>query len=189
MKQPTPYLASVVAAQHRHAPLLYALTFTTITAVCAQTAIVIPGTPVPVTLQVFAVLLSGMVLGSRLGAVAQVQYLLAGAIGLPVFAGGGGLLHLFGPRGTGGYLLAFPIAAWLAGSLKGRLPFPLACAIGGLAGVAVIHLFGVLWYGLLMGVNPAQMLWQGSLPFVGGDIAKLCAAVVIAGGLHKVWHR
>src|ERR1700745_1216201 len=79
--------------------------FSLLTALAAQ--IVIPIGPVPITAQTFAVLLTGALLGSRLGAMAMIAYLLEGASGLPFFAGGtGGLPHLLGP--TGGYLIAFP---------------------------------------------------------------------------------
>jgi hypothetical protein len=90
-----------------------------VTALAAQAEIRLPWTPVPVTGQTFAVLLSGAVLGARRAFLAQALYLLEGALGLPVFAGGGaGALHLAGP--TGGYLVAFPFAAAATGALAQR---------------------------------------------------------------------
>src|SRR6266404_4993492 len=87
--------------------------FSLLTALAAQ--VVIPIGPVPITGQTFAVLLTGALLGSRLGAMAMIAYLIEGASGLPFFYGGhGGLAHLFGP--TGGYLVAFPAAAFIAGA-------------------------------------------------------------------------
>src|SRR2546430_11509234 len=87
--------------------------FSLLTALAAQ--IVIPIGLVPITGQTFAVLLTGALLGSRLGAFAMIAYLIEGASGLPVFSGGTGrLLHLMGP--TGGYLIAFPAAAFLTGA-------------------------------------------------------------------------
>ena len=87
--------------------------FSLLTALAAQ--IVIPIGPVPITAQTFAVLLTGALLGSRLGAMAMIVYLAEGAVGLPFFYGGhGGLAHLFGP--TGGYLFAFPAAAFITGA-------------------------------------------------------------------------
>src|SRR5229473_2116008 len=87
--------------------------FSLLTAASAQ--VVIPVGPVPITGSTFAVLLTGALLGSRLGAITMIAYLVEGAIGLPFFAGGtGGLLHLFGP--TGGYLVAFPAAAFITGA-------------------------------------------------------------------------
>src|SRR6266487_196183 len=87
--------------------------FSLLTALAAQ--VVIPIGPVPITGQTFAVLLTGALLGSRLGAIAMITYLVEGASGLPFFFGGtGGILHLLGP--TGGYLVAFPAAAFITGA-------------------------------------------------------------------------
>src|SRR5258706_2480882 len=84
-------------------------------ALCARIAIPIPGTPVPLTAQNFGVLLVGLLLGSRRGFAALALYLAEGAIGMPVFspAGPGGIAQLLGP--TGGFLLAYPLVAWVAG--------------------------------------------------------------------------
>ncbi|MDQ3557294.1 MAG: biotin transporter BioY, partial [Gemmatimonadota bacterium] len=87
------------------------------TTVAAKLAVPLPGTPVPFTLQPLVVLLAGALLGARLGAASQTLYLLAGAAGLPIFAAGGGVAYLFGP--TGGYLLAYPAAAFLVGAMVG----------------------------------------------------------------------
>lgn len=95
----------------------YAGIFIALIAVSAQISVNIG--PVPLTFQVFAVLLTGLLLGPRLGFLSVLSYDIAGAIGLPVFAGfTGGIAHLYGP--TGGYLLAFPIAAFMAGLSKER---------------------------------------------------------------------
>src|SRR2546422_5965376 len=104
--------------------------FSLLTALAAQ--IVIPIGPVPITAQTFAVLLTGALLGSRLGAMAMIAYLIEGASGLPFFAGGtGGLAHLLGP--TGGYLIAFPAAAFITGAFAehgwDRSFFPAAAAM------------------------------------------------------------
>ena len=84
-------------------------------ALCAHITIPLPFTPVPLTLQNFAVLLVGLMLGSRRGFAALALYLAEGAVGLPVFnpIGPGGIVHLFGP--TGGFLLAYPLVAWVSG--------------------------------------------------------------------------
>src|SRR2546423_15708026 len=94
--------------------------FSLLTALAAQVAVPLPFTPVPITLQTFAVLLTGALLGSRLGALALVVYLCEGACGLPFFSlGRGGLAHLlFAP--TSGYLLSYPLAAFLTGWLAKR---------------------------------------------------------------------
>ncbi len=114
-----------------------------VVALGAQVAIPLPTTPIPVTLQVPAVLLVGGLLGPRLGAASLVLYLTMGAAGLPVFApiGPPGLARLFGP--TGGYLLAYPLAAALTGLIAadGRSWVRLAAAV--VVGLVVIHAGGV----------------------------------------------
>ena len=93
--------------------------FSLLTALCARIVIPLPFTPVPITGQTFAVLLTGAALGARRGAAAIVLYVLEGLAGLPVFAGGAsGLARLLGP--TGGYLLGFIAAAYLTGTLAER---------------------------------------------------------------------
>ena len=93
---------------------IWVITFSLVTAVCAQISFHLPFSPVPITGQTFAVLLSGAVLGWRRGFLSQVVYLAEGAAGLPVFAdGAGSVLHLVGP--SGGFLLCFPLAAALVG--------------------------------------------------------------------------
>src|SRR6266850_8249973 len=126
-----------------------AVVFSLLTALAAQ--IVIPVGPVPVTAQTFAVLLTGALLGSRLGAMAMIIYLAEGAVGLPFFYGGtGGIGHLFGQ--TGGYLIAFPAAAFITGAFaengwdKRFLTAVAAMAVGSV----VILLAGWMWFSVLM---------------------------------------
>jgi biotin transport system substrate-specific component len=148
-----------------------------LTAAAAQIAVPVPWSPVPLTAQTFAVLLSGAALGSRRGFASQALYLAQGAAGLPVFAGGmGGAPVFVGP--TAGYLLAFPLAAALTGLLceRGwdrRFGTMLAAM---LIGSAPILLFGAA---LLARFVPApQVLVAGVLPFVPGDIVKATAAAL-----------
>jgi biotin transport system substrate-specific component len=146
----------------------------------AQAAVPIPGTPVPITLQVPAVLIVGGLLGPSLGASSLVLYLVLGAAGLPVFAPGGlpGAARLFGP--TGGYLLAYPLAAGLAGLgvAAGRRWGRLALALVG--ATIVIHLGGVAQLAVLGG--DLSGAWRlGSVPFLVGDLAKLLFAGLIVG--------
>ncbi len=144
----------------------------------AQAAVPLPGTPVPVTLQVPAVLIVGALLGPRLGAASMVLYLAVGAAGAPVFAPAGvpGLARLLGP--TGGYLLATPLAAALVGRLVtdprswGRL------ALGLVAGLLAIHTGGVAQLAVLTG-DVSVALALGSLPFLLGDVLKLLVAGLI----------
>ncbi len=148
-------------------------------AFAAQAAVPVPGTPVPLTFQVPAVLIVGGLLGPRLGALSMVTYLVLGALGLPVFAPGGvpGVVRLLGP--TGGYLLAFPVAAALVGRVTdgGRLVW---LVIGLVLGVAIIHTGGVAQLAVLGGdVRGAVQL--GSLPFWFGDGVKIVVAGLIVG--------
>ena len=141
------------------------------TALAARIAIPVPWSPVPLTGQTFAVLLSGAVLGARRAFLAQALYLAEGATGLPVFAGGAaGLATFAGP--TGGYLAAFPLAAALTGALAERgwdRRFVTMLAAM-LLGSAVIFTLGLIQ--LSRFVQPAQLLAAGLLPFLPGDLVK-----------------
>jgi biotin transport system substrate-specific component len=151
-------------------------------ALAAQMAVPVPLSPVPMTLQPLAVLVVGGLLGATSGLAALVTYLVLGIAGLPVFAGGSaGSVHLIGP--TGGYLLAFPLAAGLVGALVGRrfgvLRVLAACALG----MVVIHVGGVAQLALLGG-DPALAFRVGFVPFLTGDLLKvgLAAAVILGAG-------
>jgi biotin transport system substrate-specific component len=150
--------------------------FSLFVALSAQVAIPLPFTPVPITLQTFAVLLTGALLGSRLGAAALTLYLGEGALGLPFFQGGnGGWLYL-AVSPTAGYLLAYPVAAFLTGRLAERgwdRKFPTAAAAIAL-GSAVV-LFGG-WLGLLRFYPVAEAFARGVMPFVAGDLVKIALA-------------
>src|SRR5437763_10349827 len=112
-------------------------------AAASQVAIPLPFTPVPITLQPLVVVLAGLMLGPVAGAASMVLYLAAGAAGLPVFApiGAPGIARFFGP--TGGYLLAYPIAAYVAGVLALRFNTLRGRWLAGVAGIAVIYLGGI----------------------------------------------
>ena len=149
--------------------------FSLLTALSAQ--VVIPIGVVPITAQTFAVLLTGALLGSRLGAITMIVYLAEGAIGLPFFFGGqGGILHLMGP--TGGYLIAFPAAAYITGAFAEHewdrrfLTAAAAMAIGSV----VIMLSGWVWYSIVMKTSPAITIFDTVLKFIPGDIVKISLA-------------
>lgn len=153
-----------------------------VVALAAQVAVPVPLSPVPMTLQPLAVLAVGGVLGARAGAAALVLYLALGLLGFPVYAGGSaGVARLLGP--TGGYLLAFPLAAGVTGLLAGRVPGVGRTLLGCAAGLLVIHLGGVSQLALLGG-DPALALRVGLVPFLTGDLLKigLAAAVILAAG-------
>ncbi len=153
-----------------------------VVALAAQVSVPVPISPVPMTLQPLAVLVVGGLLGAGGGLAALVTYLALGILGLPVFAGGSsGIVHLVGP--TGGYLLAFPLAAGLVGALanggRGTLRVLLACALG----MVLIHIGGVAQLALLGG-DPALAFRVGFVPFFTGDLLKvgLASAVILLVG-------
>jgi biotin transport system substrate-specific component len=156
-----------------------------VTAVAAQIAIPLPFSPVPFTMQVLAVILSGLLLGPKYGALAQAIYVLVGAVGVPVFAQlSGGLGVVLGP--TGGYLLSYPLAAAIAGlaahaaanaTRRRALWSSFVC---GCAGLAVIYALGATWLAMITQLPFAAALAQGVLPFVPFDLIKMVLAALVA---------
>ena|SRR5712691_9902788 len=148
-------------------------------ALSAQLAFRLPFTPVPITGQTLAVLLTGALLGSRRGALAALAYLGEGLGGLPVFAsGGGGLAHLTGP--TGGYLGGFVLAALVTGFLaeRGWDRRVGTTLLAMLLGNIVIYVPGLLWLSAFAG--PDKTLGMGLYPFILGDLLKIaCAAALL----------
>jgi len=145
----------------------------------AQVAVPLPGTPVPMTLQPMAVLLVGGLLGARLGALSMILYLAMGAAGLPVFTPTVPLLgvaRLFGP--TGGYLLAYPVAAWAVGAVVAEGRNVRRVALGVVAGLVLIHLGGLAQLAILTG-NLAAAARFGTWPFLLGDLIKIAVLVPV----------
>ena len=142
--------------------------------------IAIPIGPVPIVLQNLFVMLAGLLLGGRWGFISVCVYLLAGAVGLPVFAGGtGGLGTFVGP--TGGYLVGFALAAYLIGTIAERSKGSvLVDVLAMLIGTAVIYAVGVIWLKVVTDMTFAKALAVGAFPFVVGDVIKIVAAVAIA---------
>jgi len=150
-------------------------------AISAQVSIEIPFSPVPITGQTLAVLLTGLILGKTLGVASVSAYLAQGAAGLPFFAGGkAGLAVLFGP--TGGYLFGFLAAVYVVGMLSElRYKCSLLQAASTLViGNMIIYAFGLLW--LARFVGEAQTLPLGLYPFLVGDLLKILLGVVLVGG-------
>lgn len=146
----------------------------------ASSWIEVPMTPVPMTMQTFALLLIGAFYGSRLAFATVCAYLLEGAIGLPVFAGGvGGLPHLFGP--TAGYLAAFPFAASFVGFCveRGWLQNIYASFGAMIVSHAIVFAGGIIWLSTFLGLQMA--IDTGFMPFIVGSLVKsgLAAAVVL----------
>lgn len=157
------------------------VTFSLLTALSAQVVIPLPWTPVPITGQTFAVLLTGALLGSRLGALAMLAYLIEGASGLPFFRSGQGGLHylLFSP--TAGYLFAYPLAAFLTGWLaeRGWDRSYLRAAAAMFLGSAVILLCGWSWLAAFYAPTALAAWRVGVEPFLLGDVAKIALAAAV----------
>ncbi len=154
-------------------------------ATAARLAVPVPLTPVPVSLQDLAVLLVGVVLGPLGGGAALVTYLVVGALGAPVFSmGQGGLPWLFGP--TGGYLLAYPMAATIMGAfaVHSRRVGPML--VGALAAQAVVYLGGVGQLLLLTGQGLSAMVALGVTPFLPGVVIKTVLLVAFAVTLDRL---
>jgi len=170
--------STMVLARGRMQTAAAVFVFAVATALAAQVAVPIPGTPVPLALAPMAVVLAGLWLGPAAGAASMALYVLAGAAGLPVFAPIGlpGIARLFGP--TGGYLLAYPAAAAIAGLIARRFPRTPGRIVAALLGMAVIHLGGVAQLALLTG-SVATGALLGSTPFLLADAAKAFVAGAI----------
>jgi biotin transport system substrate-specific component len=156
-------------------------------AVCAHVSIPLFFTPVPVTLQPFAVVLLGLLLSPRLAFGAMVAYLAEGAAGLPVFtpSGPGGMLQLFGL--TGGYLLSYPVVAPLVAMLwrRGARSFSRGLVVAGV-GSAVTLAMGAGWLGLMSHAGLVTLMSQSVIPFLPGDVLKVVAAAGVASSVSKM---
>ncbi len=188
--------SSAIASPSRYAVLKGSLVYrlvagligTLVLALAAHAAFPLPFTPVPFTLQPLAVLAVGLVLGPLDGTLAVLAYLAEGAAGLPVFSptGLGGVLQLFGP--TGGYLLADPLVAFIAGFTARRLApqaGPYWAAITGcVLGTVVLFASGAAWLGHLHPMS-VYSLWIASVaPFLPGEAVK----IFVAAGIFRAFH-
>jgi biotin transport system substrate-specific component len=163
---------------------VYASLFAALIAAGAYLAI--PIGPVPIVLQNLFVMLAGLLLGSRWGLAAVGVYLLAGALGFPVFAGGaGGIGRILGP--TGGYLVGYlPVVCligFIAERAKGRIHWDVLAMI---LGTAVLYGCGVSWLKVVTGMAWSKAMAAGMIPFLPGDVLKIIAAVPIAKTLRPV---
>lgn len=150
-------------------------------ALCARVTVPLPFTPVPLTLQNFAVLLVGLALGSRRGFAALALYLAEGAFGLPVFnpTGLGGIAQLLGP--TGGYLMAYPLVAFVSGFIaeRGRKSFP-RFAVAAALGEVLLFAGGLAWLSVWTRGSWWQAAHFGLYPFVFAEVVKVMAAAALA---------
>lgn len=151
--------------------------------------IYVPIGPVPIVLTTLFVLLSGLLLGSHWGLASMGLYLLVGAIGMPVFAGGkGGLAHFFGP--TGGYLFGYALAAWVTGFISERSHGLMILEIFAiLAGSLAIYGLGVPWLKMVTQMSWTKTFMVGMIPFIPGDCVKAFTALVLARAIRPVLNR
>lgn len=174
-----PLMSAALAPLDWTRSLLLVVAFSLLTALAAQVAIPLSWTPVPLTGQTFAVLLTGALLGSRLGALAMFAYLLEGASGLPFFAAGGSGLQRLLLSPTSGYLLSYPAAAFVTGLLAERgwdrrfVTATVAMAIGSI----IILMSGWAWLSRFVG--PASAWAAGVAPFLVGDVIKIALAAAV----------
>ena len=179
---------SVVAAGRTQAPglalpyqVMLVVSGSLLVALAARVSLPLPFTPVPLTLQNFAVLLVGLLLGRRAGFAALTLYLAEGAAGLPVFSplGPGGIAQLLGP--TGGYLMAYPVVAYVAGWLAERDRTSFArSALAATVAETLLFAAGVGWLMVLFHVPFAQAAQFGLYPFFFAEVMKVLLAAGIA---------
>lgn len=163
--------------------LALAFSWVAIMAILAQVRFVLPFTPVPFTMQVFGVLLGGIVLGRGLSTLAQGLYVGLGILGMQWFQGtNGGWEYFLGP--TGGYLLSYPLATFLVATLaeqgRGR---PVRALTAMLVGLATIYAFGVVWLAFVIDVSFLDAIMLGAVPFVVLDLVKAVLATGVGLGV------
>ncbi len=158
--------------------------FAALTAVLAQIIIPLPFSPVPISLATLSIFVAGGLLGGVKGGLSQLVYVLLGAIGLPVFAGmNGGFGVIAGP--TGGYLLGYVAGAFVIGILKFPKVF-WGYALSMVFGICVCYTIGTVWYTVVMGTTFVSALMMCVVPFIPGDILKICLAALLVMKLKKV---
>jgi len=162
------------------------LAFAVMTALGAHVRIPLPFTPVPITLQTLFVVLAGAALGPALGPLSQGLYVLAGGIGLPIFAGGVGGWSSLLQGATTGYLVGFVAAASLTGWMIRRRESRLTWILLSMgAGQVVIYACGIAWLALVLGMSPGRAVALGVLPFLAGDVVKICIAAGLFRGAER----
>jgi len=152
--------------------------FTAVTAVMAQISIPLPFSPVPITFQIFAIFLCSIILGSRLATASQIIYVLLGAIGIPVFANFSGGLHcIVGP--TGGFIIGFPIMAFIAGKVSENNNSLFILIVGLFASLMVCYFIGVIQLSLITKMSLSKSIMIAVIPFIPLDIIKIFLAYVL----------
>jgi biotin transporter BioY len=156
--------------------IFLALSFTVLIALSARISFAVPWSSVPITGQTFAILLTAALLGSRLGTATVIAYLAQGAMGLPVFAYGGGIAYFTGP--TAGFLLGFVPMAFVVGYLceHGWDRRPWTVAIAFIMGSVWLYVFGLSWLARFVAAD--SLLSAGFYPFIPGDLTKIALAAI-----------
>ena len=160
--------------------LIVALAGAALVGLLSVVRIPLPFTPVPLTLQVFGVLITGLFMGSTWGAISMLLYVLIGALGMPWFSGAtGGTGHLLGV--TGGYIVGFIVASYIAGKIAEKIDTPIGSLLAALVGIGVIYTMGTV--GLVIhGMPPVDAIYKGVLPFIAVDLVK----GIFAGGFSSI---
>ncbi len=177
----------MIASMIKIKQMVLAGMFAALTAVCAVVTVPLPITMVPVTLSVLAVGLTGGLLNKGAAVLAQLVYLLLGLVGLPVFSGfGSGPGVLFGP--TGGYLIAYPVMAFViafarekAAKRARRVAVPAAM----LAAMAILYLLGTVWFAAVTGRSIMESFALAVVPFIVPDLCKMAVAYAVSVMLEK----
>jgi biotin transport system substrate-specific component len=181
-------LSQRVIPRSRVSSILLVVAAAAMTALAAQWEIHLPFTPVPITGQTFAVLLTGAALGATLGAAGQAVYVVAGALGLPVYAGGESGWDSASAAGTSGYLIGFIVAAGVVGFMAERRQdrtFP-TMFTAFIAGSFIIYAFGVAGLMILLDMTFSEAVVAGVVPFILGDIIKATAAGLLLPGAWRL---
>lgn len=181
-------IAQRVLPRSRVNSILLVVGAAVVTALAAQWEVRLPFTPVPITGQTFAVLLTGAALGMRLGAAGQSLYVVAGAVGLPVYSGGAAGWEEARAGGTTGYLIGFIVAAGVVGYMAERRQdrtFP-TMFTAFILGSFIIYLFGVIGLMITFDMTFTEAVVAGVVPFVLGDVIKAAAAGLLLPGAWKL---
>lgn len=158
--------------------------FAGVTSILSQIFIPIPFTTVPLTMQIFAVALSGLILGAKNGFISQLIYILMGAIGMPVFAQmTGGINIIMGP--TGGFILGFPIMALVIGYFSRKFKSTIGVIIGMVIGLSIDYLIGTMMFTFITKMTFTQGLMACVIPFIPIDLIKIGLATLVGSTISK----
>ena len=167
--------------------IVFTALFAALTAVCGFISIPVPGTPIPIVLQNMLVVLTGLLLGPIWGVAATVLFLVAGALGLPVFSGGtGGFARLMGP--TGGFLYGYALATLAAGLVAQRPKYGtktpmIRLVLATVLGFVVMYIPGILHFMRVMDKTFSQTMTLCVIPYIPGDVVKMIVAVLLSSKL------